>query len=49
MGIDKSPIGGLPVVQWLRICLAMQGTPVRSLVQEDPTCRVATKAIHHKY
>ena len=37
------------VVQWLRICLAMQGTPVRSLVQEDPTCRVATKATHHNH
>ena len=26
------------MIQWLRIHLAMQGTPVRSLVQEDPTC-----------
>ena len=26
-----------PLVPWLRIHLAMQGTPVRSLVQEDPT------------
>ena len=25
------------VVQWLGVSLAMQGTPVRSLVQEDPT------------
>lgn len=25
-------------VQWLRTCLAMQGTAVRSLVQDDPTC-----------
>ena len=24
------------VVQWLRICLPMQGTPVQSLVQESP-------------
>ena len=31
------------VVQWLRICLAMQGAPVRSLVWEDPTCHRATK------
>jgi len=31
------------VIQWLRTCLAMQGTPVRSLVQEDPTCKGATK------
>ena len=29
------------VVQWLRICLPMHGTQVRSLVREDPTCRVA--------
>ena len=26
------------VVQWLRIRLAMQGTLIQSLVQEDPTC-----------
>ena len=31
------------VVQWLRICLPMQGTQVRALVQKDPTCRGATK------
>ena len=31
------------VVQWLRICLPMQGTLVQSLVQEDPPCRGATK------
>ena len=37
------------VVQWLRICLEMQGTLVRSLVQEDPTCREATKSVCHNY
>ena len=37
------------VVQWLRICLLMQGTRVRSLVREDPTCRRATKPVHHNY
>ena len=26
------------MVQWLRIHLAMQGTLIQSLVQEDPTC-----------
>ena len=31
------------VAQWLRIHLLMQGTQVRSLVWEDPTCRGATK------
>ena len=33
------------VAQWLRIRLPMQGTPVRALVQEDPTCRGATKPV----
>ena len=35
------------VVQWLRICLTMQGTWVQALVQEDPTCHGATKPMHH--
>ena len=37
------------VVQWLRILLAMQGTLVRFLVQEDPTCHRANKPVHHNY
>ena len=37
------------VAQWLRICLLMQGTQVRALVREDPTCRGATKPMHHNY
>ena len=37
------------VAQWLRIHLPMQGTRVGSLVQEDPTCRGATKPMHHNY
>ena len=37
------------VVQWLRIRLPMQGTLVRSLVQEDPTCCGATRPMHHNY
>ena len=32
------------MAQWLRIRLPVQGTRVRSLVQEDPTCRGAPKA-----
>ena len=40
---------GTPVVQWLRICLAMQGTWVQSLVPEDPMCLRATKPMRHKY
>ena len=37
------------VAQWLRIHLPMQGTQVRALVQEDPTCCGATKPLHHDY
>ena len=37
------------MVQWLRIRLPMQGTWVRALVQEDATCRGATKPLHHNY
>ena len=37
------------VAQWLRICLPMQGTQVRALLQEDPTCRGATKPMRHNY
>ena len=35
------------VAQWLRIHLSMQGTQVRSLVREDPTCRGAAKPMRH--
>ena len=38
-----------PVAQWLRIRLPMQGTRVRALVREDPTCRGATKPVRHNY
>ena len=37
------------VVQWLRICLPMQGTRVRALVWEDPMCRGATRPMSHNY
>ena len=37
------------VAQWLRICLPMQGTRVRALVWEDPTCHGATKPVCHNY
>ena len=41
---------GFPLVaKWFRICLPMQGTWVRGLVREDPTCGGATKAVHHNY
>ena len=35
--------------QWLRICLPMQGTRVRALVWEDPTCRGAARPVSHNY
>ena len=35
------------VVQRLRICLPLQGTLVKTLVQEDSTCRGASKPTHH--
>ena len=37
------------VAQWLRVHLPMQGTRVRALAREDPTCRGATKPVHHNY
>ena len=46
----KSRSGGTSLVaQWLRIRLPRQGTRVRALVQEDPTCRRATKPVRHSY
>ena len=49
--ILKLPDGDFPgaslVAQWLRICLAMQGTQVRALLREDPTCHGATKPVRH--
>ena len=45
----KVTVWASPVVQWLRICLSTQGTQVRALVWEDPTCCEATKPVHHKY
>ena len=35
------------VAQWLRICL--QGTRVRALVWEVPTCHGATGPVSHNY
>ena len=45
MTIKKCVIGTSLVAQWLRIHLPMQGTRVRSLVREDPTCSGATKPV----
>ena len=41
--------GASLVAQWLRVCLPMQGTRVRALVWEDPTCRGATGSVSHNY
>ena len=46
---ERMKLGASLVVQWLRICLPMQGTRVRALVREDPTCRGATKPVCHNY
>ena len=37
------------VAQWLRIRLPKQGTQVRALVREDPTCCGAAKPVRHNY
>ena len=41
--------GASLVAQWLRIRLLMQGTRVRALVWEDPTCRGAARPVSHNY
>ena len=47
--VKSGVLGTSLVAQWLRIRLPMQGTRVRSLVQEDPTCRGTTKPVCHNY
>ncbi|KAJ8782860.1 hypothetical protein J1605_009468 [Eschrichtius robustus] len=47
--VDEAPSRTSLVAQWLRIRLPMQGTRVRALVWEDPTCRGATKPVCHNY
>ena len=46
---NRSFNGASLVAQWLRICLPMQGTRVRALVWEDPTCCGATGPVSHNY
>ena len=41
--------GASLVAQWLRTCLPVQGTRVRALVWEDPTCRGAAEPVSHNY
>ena len=47
MRLEINYRGASLVAQWLRICLPMQGTWVRALVWEDPTCRRATRPVSH--
>ena len=42
-------LGTSLVVQWLRICLPMQGTQVQFLRCGGYTCRAATKSMHQNY
>ena len=42
-------LGASLVVQWLRICLPMQGTRVQALVWEDPACRGSAGPMSHNY
>ena len=46
---DKKSYRASLVAHWLRICLPMQGTRVRALAREDPTCRGATRPVSHDY
>ena len=45
--LQKLVDGASQVAQWLRICLLMQGTRVRALAWEDPTCRRAAGPVSH--
>ena len=44
--LDNNSARASLMVQWLRIHLPMQGTRVRALVREDPTCHRVTKPVH---
>ena len=45
--LKNKQTGASLVAQWLRICLLMQGTRVRALVWEDPTCHGAAGPVSH--
>ena len=49
LSLKSSTLGASLVAQWLRIRLPMQGTRVRALVWEDPTCHGATRPVSHNY
>ena len=44
---NQDSMGASLVAQWLRVCLPTQGTRVRALVWEDPTCREAIGPVSH--
>ena len=46
---SKMKLGASLVAQWLQVRLPMQGTRVRALVREDPTCRGAAEPVRHGY
>ena len=47
--LKTNQVGASLVAQWLRVRLPKQGTRVRALVREDPTCHGATKPVRHNY
>ena len=49
INVIKNTLGASLVAQSLRVCLLMQGTRVRAMVWEDPTCRGATRPVSHNY
>ena len=49
LSLKSGTRGASLVAQWLRICLLMQGTQVRALVWEDPTCHGAAGPVSHNY
>ena len=49
ISIQSCHCGASLVAQWLGIRLPVQATWVQALVREDPTCRAATKPMHHNY
>ena len=48
-GIKGQWHGASLVARWLRVRLPMQGTRVRALVWEDPTCHGAARPVSHNY
>ena len=47
--VKRAQHGASLVAQWLSVSLPMQGTRVRALLWEDPTCRGATRPVSHNY